>query len=132
MGIFTNYDNLSEDYIPDNVSPQYPDEIIEGDILPKPFYDIKGNFIGYTWNLTDTFVWEIEFDNILKGDVVMELYDFRWEHIHTFSHFNDNKLLVKIDNSINDILRQGVYYAVVKNTDDVNSKIITKYLIFVQ
>lgn len=203
MGIFNNYTNLDENYIPDNVSPQYPNEVIEKTKLPKPSYNIKGDFVGYTWNLDDTFVWEIDFNRninveddaiiynvvdetptintvgcvgqkayntvavrsweclgntngeyiwkedekftyphissksveltpIIKDTITLELYNFRWEHIDTFSHFSDNKLLVEIDNSINEVLSQGIYYAVVKSTDGTVSTTMNKYIIFVQ
>ena len=203
MGIFTNYDNLDKNYIPNNVSPQCYDDIIEEDVLPRPFYNLKGNFVGYTWNQDDTFKWEIDLNKeilvesnaliydvkdvkptettqgsigqkaynvidikswlcvgfteetyiwkedesftypqngdkkiilkpIVLGNLSLDLYDFRWEHINTFSNFNGNKLLVEFDKSINELISQGIYYGILKNTNDADTKTINKYLFFVQ
>lgn len=55
MSMFDNYDNLSPDYIPDNTSPKPSDRYSTTDVVPRPAYNIKGNFIGYEWNYGDTF-----------------------------------------------------------------------------
>lgn len=61
MGMFTTYDTIDPNYIPDNTSPKISDEYttIE-ETLPRMVYDLKGRFIGYSWNYGDTFDFDID------------------------------------------------------------------------
>ena len=65
MGLFTNYDNLNPNYIPDNISKKCNlTESIDYN-LPYVLNNIKGNQIGYGWHLGDIFRWDISLDKTI-------------------------------------------------------------------
>lgn len=65
MGMFDKYDRLNPEYIPDN-SSEYLDEYTSLDeILPRPLYDARNRFIGYSWNRDDNFDFVISVNNII-------------------------------------------------------------------
>ena len=56
MSMFENYDNLNEDYIPDNTPYKSSNSFQTLDnTYPKPLYDKNDKFIGYTWNYGEYF-----------------------------------------------------------------------------
>lgn len=203
MGMFTNYDNLSNTYIPDNVSPNTEYALYKPTNLPEILYNVKGNKVAHTWTLGDTFIWQVGLNETIKvelnsiiyhstgdepdavtkgsigqraynivdmcswqcvdytdneyvwkkdknftypldgevtlslkpvidGSLVFELYNFRREHLKTFTEFDGNKVLVNINTELNDELQQGIYYGIVKDINDVESKILDEFTIFIK
>ncbi len=67
MGMFDSYDKLNHDYVPDNSSPT-PSVIFNtiDDVLPRPLLDIKGRFIGYTWNYGELFTFTLSTDDVIE------------------------------------------------------------------
>jgi hypothetical protein len=67
MGMFDTYDNLDPSYIPDNTSPKYCNRYVAiTNKLPRPVYDKKKRFIGYTWDYGDVFDFTISVDDVIK------------------------------------------------------------------
>ena len=55
MSMFTNYDAIPDNYIPNNIECQLPPTFISfSEKEPKKEYNIKGDFIGYSWEFGDT------------------------------------------------------------------------------
>lgn len=55
MSLFTNYDNLRENYIPNNRIVKIPRRrIVISDEFPHKEYNLCGEFIGFSWNYGDT------------------------------------------------------------------------------
>ena len=66
MGMFDTYDKLNPDYIPNNTT-DYKDIYyltIDSEI-PRPMYDIKNNFLGYTWDKGEIFDFNISVDDMI-------------------------------------------------------------------
>lgn len=74
MSIFDNYDNLNPNYIPNNTSLTPSNSFLTIDnTLPRPYYDINGRFIGYTWNYGECFKFSLSTDDtivILNDSIV--------------------------------------------------------------
>lgn len=203
MGMFDNYNNIDINYIPDNVSDKSENAVYKPTTLPEILYNIKGNRVAYTWNLGDTFIWQIGLNHtikveinsiiyhttgagpdtltkgsvgqkaynlvdmyswqcvksiegeyiwkqdehftypingevnialepIIEGSLTFELYNFRREHLKTFTEFNGNKVLVNINTELNEELQQGVYYGIIKNINDCESRILDEVTIFIK
>ena len=67
MKMFDNYDNLDPEYIPNNISKDTDTNyIILDNTLPRPIYDIKNNFIGYTWDEGEFFDLNISVNDKIK------------------------------------------------------------------
>lgn len=76
MGMFDRYDNLNPDYIPNNTT-NYIDRYyvtINSDI-PRPLYDIKQRFIGYTWDRNERFNFEISANDMITVRENSLIYD---------------------------------------------------------
>ena len=66
MGMFDKYDNLNPDFIPDNTSPTPSTAFLTIDeMLPRPYRDIKGRLIGYTWNYGEHFKFSLSTDDMI-------------------------------------------------------------------
>ena len=74
MGMFLNYQNIANNYIPNNLVKAYtqPKSYTKLDPVDasKPYesYDVKGNLVGYFWNYRD--VLNLEFN--LDGEITVE------------------------------------------------------------
>lgn len=67
MSMFDSYDNLKPDYVPDNSSPNQSTTYIElQDKLPRPLFDIKKRFTGYSWNHGDIFKWSLSVNRTIR------------------------------------------------------------------
>ena len=66
MGLFDNYDNLSKNYIPNNLR----DVDINKYTTTSPYeeYDINGNHIGYFWYYGDTVNLQFNIDGLITVD----------------------------------------------------------------
>jgi hypothetical protein len=54
MSMFSNYENLSSTYVPNNQKKEFVQQEVYNPNVPKKEYDIKGNFIGYSFCYGDT------------------------------------------------------------------------------
>lgn len=53
--MFSSYDNISAEYVPDNTTKVLPgDYVIKSDSYPAMIHDIKDRFLGFTWNYGDS------------------------------------------------------------------------------
>lgn len=74
MGMFLNYQNVSPNYTPNNLSKAFHSENVTSSLDPieasKPYesYDAKGNLEGYFWRYGDTI--KLEFN--LDGEITIE------------------------------------------------------------
>lgn len=206
MSMFDNYDNLSANYVPDNTSPKPSDEYftLADDALPRPAFNIKGNFIGYTWTAGDTFdmkfsvkdivkvdknsiiyyntgvcpttetmgspgqqaynvpdtkswtcvkfddglyIWveddvityladgevELDFTPSMEGKTLqLDVYNFRWEHFHTFSSLGAAEIVCTLDKDITEKFKPGVYYSTLKVLGDSTSVLHDTYMFIVK
>lgn len=67
MSMFTNYDKIPENYIPDNIVMRMPPEIVcFSNKQPQKEYNFKGDFIGYSWEQGDTLTMKISVDKTIK------------------------------------------------------------------
>ena len=76
MKMFDTYDNLNEDYIPDN-STVVDDSVVTLDsTLPRKLYDVKNRFIGYEWSTTDRFSFKLSVNDAITIDDDAILYNY--------------------------------------------------------
>ena len=74
MGMFLNYQNLADNYIPNNLINTYPHNISNSKLNPvdasKPYeeYDAKGELSGYFWHYGETLNLEFQLD----GEITLE------------------------------------------------------------
>jgi len=68
MGMFDSYNNLTQNYMPDNSSTpiNVNDVIFYDDKLPRKAYDVKKRFIGFSWNYGDTFTLQLDINDDIK------------------------------------------------------------------
>lgn len=205
--MFDSYNNLSPDYVPNNSSPRKQDTTISYDTnLPYKEYNLKGTFIGYSWNYGDTFsltfdardkitinkdsivyknegecptettqglysghkaynlcdskswtlqgvsngyyIWkedeslsypvngdlEVYINRDMTDKVLsVEIFNFRWEKIHTFTSMNAQKIVCDFNSEISNSLLRGLYYCVVKVcSNDGMSEVINKATLIVK
>ena len=136
-GMFDNYENLADDYVPNNLRPSHPPKKPCSDNLDpcrpnKPYedYDAKNNLVGYWWYYGNTFNLEFnieqeativdsqhyipaeEFMKGMKPDAIIKLYDFRRECIFTYvvPKVEITKVILPIDEKLSNKLVQGIYY----------------------
>ncbi len=74
MGMFLNYQNIADNYIPNNLINAFPLKVRDSKLSPtdasKPYeeYNTKGELDGYFWRYGDTL--NLEFD--LDGEITLE------------------------------------------------------------
>lgn len=76
MGMFDKYDKLNPDYIPNNTTTYLGTEYLTIDSeVPRPMYDIKNNFIGYTWDEGEFFDFKLSVDDMITVRENSLIYD---------------------------------------------------------
>lgn len=131
MSIFDNYDNLGVDYIPNNMCSNITTPSIE-DTLPRVVNNIRGNFIGYSWYNTEEFEWELSTNEDTENkSLSLEIYSYDWNHIISFSKLSSKTLLIKVDKELNELLKQGIYYGIVKISDSLETRVVNKFTIII-
>lgn len=129
-----------------NEADMMPDKSTEGYTGQKAYntVDIKswtclGTIDDTTiWSQDDTFTYptygvaEINLTPKIDGQLEFKIYDFRWEHIKTFSNSSDNTLLINVDKELNEMLSQGVYYGVLSVINEDKARILTKYMLHIK
>ena len=74
MGMFLNYHNISDNYVPNNLICEYPKVTTESKLAPieasRPFeeFNVKGELIGYFWRYGETLNLEFNID----GEITVE------------------------------------------------------------
>lgn len=82
MGMFLNYQNIAENYQPNNLVAAFPTYTYETKLNPidisKPYeeYDIKGNLIGYSWVYGETIILEF----LIDGKITIESTDIVYNY----------------------------------------------------
>ena len=80
--MFDNYDKLNPDYIPNNTTTYLDTEYLTIDSeVPRPMYDIKNNFIGYTWDEGESFDFKMSVDDMITIRRNSLIYEKAGEHI---------------------------------------------------
>lgn len=55
MGMFDSYNNLNDNYIPNNIEPRCCQTKILDSSIPKIIYNLNNEFVGYQWHSGDIF-----------------------------------------------------------------------------
>lgn len=137
MGMFDGYENLAENYVPNNLkpSPSCPPKKPCTNIDPitpnKPFEerDIQDNLVGYWWYYGNTLNLEFNIEQEvvvgedkyipaeafmigMKPTATIKLYNFRRECIHTLNipNVETTTILLPINEELSKELVQGTYY----------------------
>ena len=135
IDMFTSYQNLSENYIPNNLAKDKripcsytklnPCELTR----PYELYNAKNELEGYYWYYGNTINLEFEIDGEVldiqgngTGEYVpaaeyladkiatISIYNFRMETIYTKSIQASENLLIEIDSELSKKLLKGIYY----------------------
>lgn len=61
----------------------------------------------------------------------LDIFNFRWEHIHSFVVNNTPDIDLVLDKELSDKLPASVYYCVIKITDEDSSQTIDKFMLIV-
>lgn len=118
MSIFTNYDNLSPDYIPDNISEREHIEEVKNNKPPRVVLNAKKQFIGYCWYNGE------KFDFIVKTDYKQEevqnktlslvINNFRGDFVLEVSAKDSTLVTLSVDDGVNELMPAGTYKATLK------------------
>lgn len=76
MSMFTNYDNISDNYIPNNLrlSAPTPRKVFDYD-PPYDEFNIKGNLIGYSWYYGESFDLTLSIDKTIYVEESALIYN---------------------------------------------------------
>lgn len=55
-------------------------------------------------------------------ELVVDLYNFRWEHIHTFSNSGQSDIYCEIDKELSERMKPGIYYGIFKVSEGSSSR----------
>ena len=139
-GMFDNYENLSNSYVPNNLScakPQHNCTPIAPSNPNKPYsdYNAKGELVGYFWHYGDSINLEfnIEGEMTTQEDYIeakdflinkyaqFKLYNFRHEPIYelTTPKFTGDTatVIIPIDVELSKKLVKGIYYCSLSISD---------------
>lgn len=144
IDMFSNYQNLSENYIPNNLSQQLTKPCSYTKLNPceitKPYelYNAKNELEGYYWYYGNTINLEFEIDGEVldidgngTGEFVpakdyladkiatINIYDFRMNIIHTQTIQAYENIIITIDPELSNKMVKGIYYC---SLDISNSK----------
>lgn len=150
MGMFTNYENLQDNYIPNNICPSTPcpnpcppESKLQPckPKLPYEEYNATGELIGYWWYYGDTLNLEfnIEGELVVEGNnqyvdasdflkdkqITVQLFNFRRELIDSKTYAGNTTIIYPIDKELSKKLVRSVYYCslTVWKGDDLNNTI---------
>lgn len=133
--MFTNYENLSDNYIPNNLAKHQCKPKSYTKLCPintsKPYelYNAKNELEGYFWyqgdsiNLDFTITGEIILDDgSLSGEYIdaadflkdksytIKLYDFRLNEIYSQVGKASDNIILSIDSTLSEKILRGIYY----------------------
>jgi hypothetical protein len=130
--MFEKYDNISSDYIPDNTSPkEVPlDDTPSG--LPRRCYNIKNEFVGFSWIRGEKFEFSLKYEDVPEiKDISVEIYDYQQNHLKSFKEIKNNSVVITVDESLNEILKSGIYYLKLMATDNNSTRILDEYSLII-
>lgn len=133
MGMFDSYENLGNNYIPNNTTSRAPqctpdEQKIAPCKIIKPYeeYNAKGELVGYYWYYGDTVNLEftiegevvvtdseisISAESFMKDKIVrVELFDFRHESIAVKTFEGSTIITFEIDEKLSKQMAKGTYY----------------------
>lgn len=118
MSIFTNYDNLSPDYIPDNISEkEQPKEVINNR-PPRVVLNAKKEFIGYCWYNGEKFDFTIKTDykqeEVQNKTLSLVINNFRGDFVLEVSAKDSTLVTLSVDDGVNELMPAGTYKATLK------------------
>ena len=120
MSIFTNYDNLSPDYIPNNISEKKHAEDTTKSKSPRIVQNAKGEFLGYCWYNGEKFEFKVSTDytqeEIENKTLTLVIYNFRGETVFEKSENNSISITIEINDEMNNLMPSGSYKSVLKCT----------------
>lgn len=118
MSIFTNYDNIDSEYIPNNISKKEVEEEVVNNKPPRLVYNAKKEFIGYCWYGEERFTFDITIDTPVEDmkDKTLEfsISDFRSNIIIQTETINNNTVTFTVDDEVSSKLPCGSYRGIVK------------------
>lgn len=134
MSLFTNYDNLPETYVPNNMRKQNPVLGKYPPVKPLEEYNAKGELVGYSWKYGDNVVLNFKLSGYVTYDeasynetvatylssgnqkLVFNIYDFRFNSIYEaeplFKANDDGTVttMLFIYDMLSQVMVKGVYY----------------------
>ena len=146
MGMFSNYENIAQNYTPNNVCPPCPPKPcappskLDPCIPNKPYadYNAEGELIGYWWYYGDAVDLQFDIDGevvyegseqyIPVGDflkdkqIIVRLFNFRREMIAEKFYPGSTQIIFSIDKELSKKLVKSVYYCslLITNNEDLN------------
>lgn len=111
MGMFTNYENLQDNYIPNNIcpptpcpSPCPPESKLQPckPKLPYEEYNATGDLIGYWWYYGDTL--NLEFN--IEGELVVEGNN---QYVDASDFLKDKQITVQLFNFRRELIDSKTY-----------------------
>lgn len=118
MSIFTNYDNLSPDYVPDNISEREHTEEITNNKPPRVVLNAKKEFIGYCWYNGEKFDFTVKTnykqDEVQNKTLSLVIHNFRGDFVVGVSAKDSTSITFKVDEEVNELMPAGTYKATLK------------------
>ena len=118
MSIFTNYDNLSPDYIPDNISEKEYAEEVTNNKPPRVVLNAKKEFIGYCWYNGEKFDFTVKTDykheDVQNKTLSLMIHDFRGDFVVGAAANDSTSVTFTVDDEVNELMPAGTYKATLK------------------
>lgn len=118
MSIFTNYDNLSPDYIPDNISEKEYAEEVTNNKPPRVVLNAKKEFIGYCWYNGEKFDFTVKTDynheDVQNKTLSLMIHDFRGDFVIGASANDSTSITFTVNEEVNELMPAGTYKATLK------------------
>jgi hypothetical protein len=130
--IFTNYDNISLDYVPDNTSPKdfIVDEVSDG--LPRRCFNIKDEFVGFSWDHGEKFEFNIEYNDLTDSEqIIVTIYDYQHNLLKSFNETQEGVVNIVVDDTFNETMKSGIYTLVVKVITENSVRVLDKYYLVI-
>lgn len=122
MGIFDNYDNLSPNYIPNNMNVCEPAEEAKSNKPPRIIKNTKGQFLGYCWYNGEKFNFTVNTnykeDEVQRKSLKLIITNFRGDFIIDATSTNDTSVTLSITDEVNSLMRPGIYRGVLQLISD--------------
>ena len=118
MSIFTNYNNLSPDYIPDNISEKEQPKEVVNNRPPRVVLNAKKEFIGYCWYNGEKFDFTIKTDykqeEVQNKTLSLVIHNFRGGFVVGASANDSTSVTFTVDDEVNELMPTGIYKAILK------------------
>lgn len=120
MSIFTNYDNLSPDYIPDNISEKEQPKEVVNNKPPRVILNAKKEFIGYYWYNGEEFDFTVKTDykqeEVQNKTLSLVIHNFRGDFVTEASASDSTSVTLTVDKEVNKLMPASTYKATLKCT----------------